>query len=74
MGQLGEFSAARRLHPTEPGGYIGLINIHAIEEQHVKVDVEVERRARSLDEIDCTRVGAVVCIAAYLARFVAMTR
>lgn len=50
----------------EPGGSIEVIDVHAIEEQHVKVDVEVQRRAKSLDEGDCTRPGRVVCIACFL--------
>jgi hypothetical protein len=38
--QLGEFLAGRCLDPTKPGGSIEVIHIHAIEEKHVKVDVE----------------------------------
>lgn len=63
--QPGDFSAARRLHPTEPGGSIGLIYIHTIKEQHVEMDIEVQRRAKALDESDSTRPGPVVCIACF---------
>ena len=47
--QPGDFSAARRLHPTEPGCSIGMIKIYAVEEQHVKMDIEVQRRAKALE-------------------------
>ena len=38
-----------------------LLRIHAHQ-----VDVEVQRRAKSLDVGDCTRPGRVVCIACFL--------
>jgi len=36
---MGEFLAGRRLDPTEPGCSIWVIDIHAIDKQHVEVDV-----------------------------------
>lgn len=62
---LGEFLAGWRLDSTEPGCSIGSINIHPIKEQHVAMDIEVQRRAKSLDEGDGTRPGRVACTACF---------
>ena len=35
-----------------------IAGIHAVKEQHVEVDVQVQRRTESLDEGDCTGLGA----------------
>lgn len=32
---------------------MGVVDIHSIETQHVKVDVEIQRRAKLLDTGDC---------------------
>lgn len=63
--QLGKFGAARRVHPTEPGGSMASIDIHAIEEQHVEMDIQIEHRPEPLDQRDCTRSGRVACIACF---------
>ena len=63
--QSGEFGAARRLHPTEPCGSKASIDIHAIQKQHVEMNVEVKRTAEALDQRDGTRSGRVVCIARF---------
>lgn len=64
--QLGEFGAGRRPDPEEPGCSIGTLNVHAIEEQHVKVNVEVQCTAEALDQGDGTGLGRLVGIARFL--------
>ena len=58
--QLGEFGAGRRPDPEEPGCSIGTLNVHAIEEQHVKVNVEVQCTAEALDQGDGTGLGRLL--------------
>ena len=45
---------------TYVGWHIGTVDVHPIEEQHVKVDIQIERRAKALDEGDRARVGCPV--------------
>ncbi len=50
MGQLPEFVGGRRLDPVKPDRSVRVLDIHPIEEQHVEMDIGVERRAsRGLD-------------------------
>jgi len=56
-GQLGGFIARRRLHPPEPDGFIGMVDIHPIEEQRVKIDIRIQRAAKALDQGDRAGVG-----------------
>jgi len=67
--QLGELLAERRPDPTEPGCYIWVIDIHAIEKQHVKVKVEVQRSTEALDQSDRTATSRPVGEAWALAPF-----
>lgn len=60
MHRLGEFLAGRRLDPTEPGCSIGMIGIHAIEEQHVKVGIDAQRTTEAPDQGD--RAGTSKCL------------
>ncbi len=39
------------------GSPIGLIDMHPIEEQHLEVDIEIERRAEPLDQGHRSRAG-----------------
>lgn len=64
--QLGELLTGRRLHPLEPGTSIGIVDIHAIQEQHVKVDVRIQRTAEALDEGDRTRTDRRVGMSRFL--------
>jgi len=41
MRQLGKFLARRRLDPAEPGRPIGAINVGAVQEQQVVMDIQV---------------------------------
>ena len=41
MRQLRKVFAGRRPDPTKPSCPIGTVNVHAIWEQHVKIDVEI---------------------------------
>ncbi len=59
MRQLRELSARRCLDPAKPGCPIGAADVHAIQEQHVKMDV-VQRRAKPLDEGDRAGLGRLV--------------
>ena len=58
--QLRELLSGGRLDPAKPGSPIGTVDVHPIEEQHVKVDIQIERRAKALDEGDRARVGCPV--------------
>lgn len=66
MHQSGEYGAGQRLHSTKPGGSIGTAEKSLIEEQHVKMDVEIEQRAKSLDECYGTRPIYILHIACFL--------
>ena len=63
--QLGEFLTGRRFDPAKPDSPIEAVDVHPVKEQHVKMDIEVQRRAKALDEGDGPRHGTVVCIACF---------
>lgn len=65
MHPLGEFLAGRRLDPTEPGCSIGMIDIDAIKEQHVKVDVEVQHTTEALNQGDRAGTGSCMAMACF---------
>ena len=71
--QLGQFGAGRRLDPAETSCSIGTLNLHAIEEQHVKVNVEVQCIAEALDQDYGTGLGRVVGIARFLDQMLGVT-
>jgi hypothetical protein len=43
LGQSGKLGTSRRLHPTEPQRAVGMLDVHPVEAQHMKVDIEVQR-------------------------------
>jgi hypothetical protein len=45
--QFGEFGARGRLLPAETNRAGGALNVHPIEKQHVEVQVEIERAAKT---------------------------
>ncbi len=58
MGQLGELLSGGRLDPEE----LAAVNVHAVEEQHVEVNVEIQRAAETLDEGDGASASRGVCV------------
>ena len=64
--QLGEFLTGRCFDPAKPGCSIGTLNVYAIEEQHVKVNVEVQCTTEALDQGDGTGLGRIVGMACFL--------
>ena len=57
--QLGEFGAGRCLDPAEPGRPIGTIGVDAVQEQHMEMDIQVERGAKPLDQRYRSRLGCL---------------
>jgi len=57
LGQSGKRGSGRCLYPAEAQRAIAALNIHSVEEQHVQVDVQVERAAETLDQGDHTSLG-----------------
>lgn len=57
MGELDELVICQRLHPPEPCIWSESVHIDTIKEQHVNVDVEIQRTAESLDQRHRTCVG-----------------
>jgi len=53
--ELREFDTGRRLDPAEPCP-VGAIHVNTIEEQHVEMNVQIQRTAEALDERDGTGV------------------
>lgn len=51
----GKLGAGRCLLPAEAQRAVGVLDIHPVENQHVEVDVEVQRAAEALDL--CHRAG-----------------
>ena len=51
MRQVRQLSTGWRPNPTEPSAPIRTVDVHAIEEQHVKIDVEIERTAAGIHQI-----------------------
>lgn len=45
-----ELGARGRLHPAERERAVGALDVHPVEEQHVEVQVEVERTPKALDQ------------------------
>lgn len=52
-----EFIADRRLDPPKPRGSFGTVDVDPIEEQHMEVNIQVQRAAEALDQRD----GAGAC-------------
>lgn len=52
LGQLRELGAGRCLHPTEAQRAIRTLDIDPVEEQHVEVQVQIQRAAETLDQGD----------------------
>ena len=57
VGELCELSAARCFYPTKPGRWTGFAYIHTIKKQHVEMDIQVQRTAKTLNQRDCSSVG-----------------
>ncbi len=75
MRQLGEFGARRRLGPLEPDARsIGAIDVDTIQNEHVKVDIEVQRTSEPLDQRHGTGAAALREKPAFLIKCVAMQR
>jgi hypothetical protein len=54
-----QFDTLGRLHPLKArlAARITATRIHTVEQQHMKVNIEIERTAKALDE--CHRAGTV---------------
>ena len=63
--QVGEFGARRRSHRTESHRPVRALDVHSVEEQHVQVDVEVERTTEALDQSDRAGSGRLVSVACF---------
>lgn len=63
---LAERLGGRCLDPAKPGLAVGAIDVHAIEEQHVKMNIEIQRTVKALDQGDRTRNGRCVGIPRFL--------
>jgi hypothetical protein len=50
MHQRFEFIHAWRICPVKPQAPIVILHIHAVEDEHVKVQIEVQSRPKSLDQ------------------------
>ncbi|GBE07587.1 hypothetical protein BMS3Bbin11_01149 [bacterium BMS3Bbin11] len=64
--QMGKLGAGGRLDPAEPGASIGMVSVHTIEEQHMEMDIQIECRAKPLDEGDRPGPGCLFCQARFL--------
>jgi len=64
--QLGEFLTGRRFDPAKPDSPIEAVDVHPVKEQHVKVDVEVQRTAKALDQGNRASLGRLVRTARFL--------
>lgn len=45
---------------------MGLLDIHTVEKQHVEVNIQIERRSKTLDQGDRARLGHLVGMARFL--------
>jgi len=52
VGQFGELGTARRPHPAESRRSVGALDIHPVEEQHMEVNIQIQRTAKTLDQRD----------------------
>ena len=57
LSKPGQLGAGRRFHPAEPQRAVRTLDVNPVEEQHVEVDVEVERTAEALDQRDRAGLG-----------------
>jgi hypothetical protein len=51
-GQLGEFTIGWRFNPAKPCGLVITANVHAVQKEHVEVDIEIKRPPKSLNQGD----------------------
>ena len=59
VGQAGHLSIRRRLQPAKPQQPIRSLDVHAVEKQHVEVNVELQSAAEALDQGDRACPGCV---------------
>ena len=59
QGQLGEFSTGRCLYPPKPGAF-PIINIDTVQEQHMEMDIQIQRRSKPLNQRDRASMGHLV--------------
>lgn len=55
--KAGQLGAGWGPHPTKPQRAVGTLDVHPVEEEHVEVDVEVQRAAEALDQGDRAGLG-----------------
>ena len=58
-------SGHRRSHRTESHRPVRALDVHPVEEQHVQVDVEVERTTKALDQSDRAGSGRLVSVTCF---------
>ena len=62
VSELREFVTRRRLHSLKPiERPVPALDVHTVWKKHVKVDVEIERTPKSLDQRHRTGVGGHFC-------------
>ena len=52
MGQLSEFIIGWRFNPAKPCGSVITADVHAVQKEHVEVDVEIKGPSKSLNQGD----------------------
>ena len=60
VGESGEFVTGRRLHPLKPlKRPVPAFDVHTVQKKHVKINVEIQRTPKTLDQRHRTRVGGL---------------
>lgn len=60
VGQASELLTAGSLEPLKTSYRMGITNVHPIQYQHMEMNVQIKRRAETLDKGDGTGVGRLV--------------